>query len=148
LNCGLALIVAGLFVLVLRRVFGNVIVESITSGGPAAPAAEGVWRIATSLLREIAASGVVLGLLVGAGAWLAGAGRRATATRRFIAPVLRDSPAIAGSIAGIVLLLLLLWGILPGSTTIIGVLAYIVLLTAGMIVLRRQVTREFPAAHV
>ena len=90
----------------------------------------------------------MLGLLVGVGAWLAGTGRRATATRRFIAPVLRDSPGIAGSIVGIVLLLLLLSGILPGSTTIVGVLVYIVLLTAGMIVLRRQVTREFPAAHV
>jgi hypothetical protein len=148
LNCGLALIVAGLFVLVLRRVFGNDIFQSITSGGPAEPVAKDAWRIATSLLREIALSGVVLGLLVGLGAWLAGAGRPATATRRFIAPVLRDYPAIAGSIVGIVLLLLLLGGILPGSTTIIGVLLYIVLVTAAMIVLRRQVTREFPAAHV
>jgi hypothetical protein len=147
LNCGLALIVAGLFVLVLRRVLGDVIVKRVTSGGTAAPAADDVWHIGTSMLRDIAASGVVLGVIVALGAWLAGAGRWATATRRFIAPVLRDQPAIAGCIVGIVVLILLLAGVLPGSDRIIPVLIYVVLVVAGLVALRRQVTREFPRAH-
>jgi hypothetical protein len=145
LNCGLALIVAGLFVLVLQRVLGRVLVDAITSGGTAAPAASDAWHIATSILRDVAASGVVLGVLVALAAWLAGAGRWATSTRRFIAPVMRDQPAIAGSIVGIVMLILLLAGVLPGSDRIIPVLIYIVLVVAGLVVLRRQVTREFPA---
>jgi hypothetical protein len=148
LNCGLALMVAGLFVLLMRRVLGDAIVQAVTSGGPSAPAANDAWHIGTSMLRDIAASGVVLGVIVALGAWLAGAGRRATATRRFIAPVLRDQPAIAGSIVGIVVLILLLAGVLPGSDRIIPVLIYIALVVAGMVLLRRQVTREFPAAHL
>jgi hypothetical protein len=147
LNVGLALIVAGLFVLVVRRVLGDAIVQSLTSNGPAKPAADDAWHIATGLLREIAASGVVLGVIVALGAWLAGAGRWATATRGFLAPVLRDDPAIAGGIAGIVLMLLLLAGILPGGDKIIIVLIYIALLVAGLVVLRRQVIREFKAVR-
>ena len=148
LNCGLAVIVAGLFILVLRRVLGDVIIQAVTSGNSSAPAANDVWHIGTSMLRDIAASGVVLGVIVAFGAWLAGAGRWATATRRFVAPVLRDQPAIAGCIVGIVVLILLLAGVLPGSDRIIPVLIYVVLVVAGMVVLRRQVTREFPRAHL
>jgi hypothetical protein len=148
LNCGLALIIAGLFVLLMRRVLGSVIVQAATSGGPSAPAADDAWHIGTSMLRDIAGSGVVLGVIVALGAWLAGAGRWATSTRRFVAPVLRDQPAIAGCVVGIVVLILLLAGVLPGSDRIIPVLIYVVLVVAGMVVLRRQVTREFPRAHL
>jgi len=147
LSAGAGLVVAALIVLVVRRVLGHVAVHSITNDGPTKPAADSVWQIATSLLRTIAISGLILGLIAMAGAWFAGPARWAVSARRWTAPVLRDSPAIVFGAVGIVLLVLLLTGLLPTSGTAIGALAYIVVIAAGVFLLRRQIAREFPAGQ-
>jgi hypothetical protein len=105
-----------------------------------------VWAIATSLLRTIAISAFVLGVLAFVGAWVAGPARWATAVRRWSAPVMRDAPEFVFGGVAAVLLILLLTGLLPTSGTAIGAILYIVVIAAGVFFLRRQIVREFPAS--
>ena len=93
---------------------------------------------------NIAVAAIVCGIVVVAAAWLAGSTRPATAIRRFLAPSLRDQPAVAYSVVGVVLLLVVLWGPLPAFRNIWWVLAFAGLLAVGVTMLRRQTAREFP----
>ncbi|MFZ0383222.1 MAG: SHOCT domain-containing protein, partial [Solirubrobacteraceae bacterium] len=108
------------------------------------PAVHDIWSIGTSLLYNIAVAAIVCGIVVVAAAWLAGSTRPATAIRRFLAPSLRDQPAVAYSVVGVVLLLVVLWGPLPAFRNIWWVLAFAGLLAVGVTMLRRQTAREFP----
>jgi hypothetical protein len=69
---GFGLIVAGLLVVVLRVLGGNVLVGALVKNPTAKPAVHDVWDIATSLLATVAASAIALGVLVVIAAWLAG----------------------------------------------------------------------------
>jgi hypothetical protein len=142
LQIGLGIIVAGMLILVLRRLVGAAIIESLTSGGAAEPAADATWNIGTSLLREIAAGVVFLGIIFIVCGWLAGPGRRAIQARTWMAPTLRDQPAMAYGIALGTLLVALVVGVLPGAARPFLVLVYLALVTGGVTVLRRQVTAE------
>jgi hypothetical protein len=142
MQTGLGIFMAGLLVLVLRRILGHVIVNDLTGGGASQPAAQSTWDIGTSLLREIAAGVVALGIVVMASAWLAGPARWATRARGWISPTLREQPAIAFTVALVLLVLLLAIGIIPGSSRPVLVLIYIVLVVAGVAALRRQVEIE------
>jgi hypothetical protein len=142
LQAGLGILLAGLLVLVARRLAGAGVVDALASNGAAEPAARATWEIGTSLLREIAAGVVALGVAVLVCAWLAGPGRVATRVRGWIAPALRDQPAIAYAVALAVLLVLLAVGILPGAARIVLVVLYVVLVVAGVAALRRQVIAE------
>jgi hypothetical protein len=142
IQTGLGIFFAGLLVLVLRRVLGHVIVGDLTTSGAAEPAAQSAWDIGTSLLRQIAASVVALGLVVMLCAWLAGPARWATRARRWMGPTLRDQPGIAFTVPLLALVLLLAVGILPGSSRPVLVLIYVVLVVAGVAALRRQVAAE------
>jgi hypothetical protein len=142
MQTGLGIFFVGLLVLVLRRIFGHVIVGDLTSGGASEPAAQATWDIGTSLLREIAATVVALGIVVMASAWLAGPARWSTRARGWISPTLREQPAIAFAVALVLLVLLLAIGIIPGSSRPVLVLIYVVLVVAGVAALRRQVQAE------
>jgi len=80
-----------------------------------------------------------------AAAWLAGRTRAATATRRALAPYLRE-PAIAYGAAAFLLLLVLLWAPTPAWQRALPVLLMIGLVLVGVEVLRRQTAQEFPDA--
>ena len=54
------------------RIGGNVIVDSLVQAETVKPAVGDVWSILTSLLRESAVAGVVIGLLGILAAWLIG----------------------------------------------------------------------------
>ena len=125
-GAGAALIIAGLLILVVRRVAGAYVVEEVTSHGAGQPAAEATWRIATSLLADIAVTGIVLGLVLAAGAWLAGGTGWARSVRRFTAPVLIDHPELAFAVVVALLALLLLGGLLPTVGGGWAVLVYLV----------------------
>ncbi len=112
-GAGAALIIAGLLVLVIRRIAGTYVVNEVSAHGAGRPAAEATWRIATSLLADIAVTGIVLGLVLAAGAWLAGGTGWARSVRRFTAPVLIDHPELAYAVVVALLALLLLGGLLP-----------------------------------
>jgi hypothetical protein len=141
-GAGAALIIAGLLVLVVRRVAGTYVVDQVSAHGAQQPAAEATWRIATSLLVEIAVTGIVLGLVLAAGAWLAGGTGWARSARRFAAPVLIDHPELAFAAVVALLALLLLGGLLPTVGGGWAVLAYLAGAAAGVWALRRTAEQE------
>ena len=57
---------------------------------------------------------------------------------------MRDHPAVAYSVVGGVLLLVVLWGPLPAFRNIWWILVFAVLLALGVTMLRRQTAVEFP----
>jgi hypothetical protein len=142
LHVGIGIAVAGLALLVLRRVLGSEIVDTLASGGASQPAAQSTYDISTSLLREIARTFVVLGLVLMIAAWFAGPSRLATRARVFLTPTLRDHPGLAYAALGALLLLFLLSGWLPASGRLFGLVIYVGLLIAGVSALRRQVLAE------
>ena len=141
-GAGAALILAGLAILVVRRVAGAYVVDQVTAHGAGQPSAEATWRIATSLLADIAISGIVLGLVLALGAWLAGGTGWARSARRFIAPVLVDHPELAFAAVVALLALLLLGGLLPTVGGGWAVLIYLAGAAAGVWALRRTAEQE------
>ena len=69
---GLCFVFVGVLVLLLRTIGGNVLVNAVVANPAAKPAVHEVWGIATSLLKSIATSTIVFGLLLFLAAWLAG----------------------------------------------------------------------------
>jgi hypothetical protein len=147
-GAGAALILAGLLILVVRRVAGDAVVDAVSAQGAGAPAAQATWRIATSVLVDIAKTGVVLGLLLALGAWLAGGTRWAAGVRRFAAPVIVDHPELGFAAVVALLALLLLGGLLPTAGSGWAVLIYLLLAGAGVAALRQTVIRETAATRI
>jgi hypothetical protein len=87
---------------------------------------------------------IMYGFVIIACAWLAGPTRPATEVRRFLAPSLRDSPAIAYSVVGGVLFLLVLVAPTAAFRSVVWVLVFAVLFAYGVTMLRRQTAAEFP----
>jgi hypothetical protein len=146
LASGAGLALAALLVLIVRRVAGNQIVEALTSGGPLAPAAHATWQIATTLLAELAAVMIVVGVGAIAGAWLAGDGKRASWLRARFAPGLAERPDLAYGLAALVYLVLVAWGPLSVLRRPLAIVIFGVLLLAGVAAMRAQVQRELAAA--
>lgn len=142
LSAGASLAAVGLVALLVRRVAGHELVGAVAGEGPYVPAAEAVWRIATTLLAELSAVVIVVGLFAVLGAWLAGPGQRAVRLRARIAPALAtEAPGVLGATV-LVYLALLAWGPLsvlrrPAPIAIFGLL-----LLAGVWLLRAQAVRE------
>jgi hypothetical protein len=134
----------GVVLLLIRRVGGNVIVNGLVKVPSNKPAVHQVWDIGTSLLFALAVALIVYGIVIVAAAWLAGPTRPATAVRKFLAPSLRESPAVAYSVVGGVLLLLVAWGPTPAFRNVWWILVFAVLLAFGVTMLRRETALEFP----
>jgi hypothetical protein len=145
---GFSFIAAGLLVLIGRRVAGNAVVDALTSTEAVRPAAEAAWSIGTSILQDVAQAAVIMGIPVVAAAWLAGPARPAVALRRSMAPWLRDRPDVAYGVLAAAVLLVVAWGPIQATRMVLPVLLMVVLATAGLAVLRRQVAAEFPDTQV
>jgi hypothetical protein len=137
----------GALVLVVRRVAGNAVVNGLVKNVENRPAAHQVWAIGTTLLYDIAVALVVYGLVLVVAAWLGGGTRLAGATRRALAPTLRERPAFSYIAAYVVLLLVIFWGPTPATRQFTWIILFIVLLGVGVHVLRRQAATEFPTAQ-
>jgi hypothetical protein len=144
LGVGVALVVAGLLVLTVRRLGGQYVINKSVDAGGNQEVAQEVWRIATGLLRSIAGAGVVVGVLFVLAGWVAGGTRWALATRRFLAPALADHVGLVLGAVAIVLFALLAAGLLPAAGSLWAVVLYAVLAGAGVLALRRQVEHEAP----
>lgn len=144
--CGIGFALAGAGVLVARSVGGNIVVDALTTTESVRPAAEATWTIGTSLLRDAAVAMIGYGVVIVAAAWLAGSTRPATATRRALAPYLRE-PAIAYGAAAFLLLLVLLWAPTPAWQRALPALLMIGVVLLGVEALRRQTAQEFPEAN-
>jgi hypothetical protein len=142
---GAALIAAGLFVIVARSIIGEKVVDSLASTEAVRPAASAAWSIGTSVLSNVAWSTVILGIPLILAGLLAGPYRSAVTLRSMLAPYLREHPDIMFAAVGFLLLLLLAWGPIVATKSLIGIPIIIVLAFFGAEMLRRQTAREFPA---
>lgn len=142
---GIGFVVAGAAALLVRSVAGDAFVSSLASTAAAEPAVGEVWTVATELLVDVAVAAIAYGVVMVAGAWLAGPTKWAIAVRRTVAPYLRE-PAIAYGGLAIVVAALVWWAPTPAWRNAVMVVILIALLAAGVEVLRRQIIREFPTA--
>jgi acyl carrier protein len=105
--------------------------------------------IATLIQKPISqtalTASVGYGVVILAGTVLAGPTRAATRVREFIAPGLRD-PMWASFGTLLLLLVLIWWGPTPALHEALGIVLIAALVIAGVVALRRQTIREFPAA--
>jgi hypothetical protein len=146
-NVAISLGVIGLLLLVVIRVGGNAIVDSLVQAESVKPAAQDVWTVLTSLLRESALAGILVGLIALAGTWFAGPSSRAATGRRWLAPTFRDRPLLVHGLLAAALLLFLAWGPAGTPRRLITVVVVVILAFVGLEVLRRQTVREFPDAQ-
>ena len=144
---GWCFVLIGVVLLLIRRIGGDAVVDGLVKVPSNKPAVHDVWNIGTSLLFALAVAMIVYGIVIVAAAWLAGPTRAATATRKLMAPSLRESPAVAYSAVGAVLLLVVLWGPTPAFRNIWWILLFALLLAFGVTMLRRETAREFPAVE-
>jgi putative oligomerization/nucleic acid binding protein len=145
-NVAISLVVIGLLLLVIRRIVGHAVVDSLVSTESVRAAAQDVWTIVTELLAQSAWAGVFVGLVAILGTWLSGPGKRATASRQWLAPFFRDRPLATHGILAVLLLIFLAWGPTGTPRRFIAVLIVAILAFVGLEVLRRQTVREFPDA--
>jgi hypothetical protein len=142
---GGGIVLATVFILLLRRLIGNGI-DSVAASDTVKPAITAVWDILSAGLRQRALSVLAIGVAFIAGGMLAGPGRHEVAVRRFLAPYLRDHPV---AIYAVVAVLFLLWlSFIPGINNLGQVLVIVVLAglaVVGIEILRRQMAREFPS---
>lgn len=142
---GVAVLVVGVLGLVAVRLVGSYVVNELVADTDTRTAAGNAWDILTELLRASFRSFVVVGLLFLVAAWLAGPGRRAIATRRVLAPALRER-AWPYVVLGVVFLILLLRGDVNDFTRLLLVLVLVALGAVWIELTRTQTLHEFPDA--
>lgn len=142
---GGSLIIAGLVVLLVRRITGNQLVPVIAKNSATRPAAYDVYSVATGLLVQVAGAALIIGIPVLAAGWFAGPAKWATGARRWLAPHLSERPWLGYAITATLLLLVFIWGPIPATRNIWWMLFFTVLAFAGTEILRRQIEEQFPA---
>jgi hypothetical protein len=143
-SVGISLILVGIATLTARKLLGTMIVDELAASDSAKPAVNSVWEIATELLHTMAVATVAYGVVVLGGVLLAGPTRAATKVREFIAPALRD-PMWATFGTFLLLLLLIWWSPTPAFSDSLGILLITAVVIAGVVALRAQIVKEFPA---
>jgi len=141
----IGVIIAGVAVLVIRRIAGNYIVDSLVPAGTTRVAVQHAWTILTALLSDGGWTLMMLGVLTLIGIWFAGDTRSANASRRELAPLFARNEITYGAAATFVLLLVW-WGPTVQFHRWQFVLAFAILLGFGMWALRRIVVTEHPEA--
>jgi hypothetical protein len=135
---------AGIAVLAIRSLAGKALVDALVEAPNAHGVADDVWQISTTLLVDAAQGSFLFGLFVVLGAWLAGAGRRATMLRRTSAHPLREHAASVWAALGVLLLLLVIWGPVPWTQRLWPMLIFAVGACAWFAWIRRRTLAEFP----
>jgi hypothetical protein len=142
----IGLLTVGILLIVVRRFVGTEVVQSIVDVDSVEPAGIAAWLIATETLQEVTAIMMTLGLLGVLWAWLCGPTTWATSVRRWIGPTFRDHPIIPYTVFALIALILIAWGPLGNSNTLVGLGIVIVLLVLGIETFRRRVVAEAPPA--
>src|SRR4051812_7024964 len=141
---GGCLIFVGIALLAIRRLAGSFVVDALADAPNAHAVADDVWSIATSLLVDVAEGGMLFGLFLVVGAWLAGEGSRATGVRRASAHSFRTHPGLMRAGLGILILLLVIWGPVPWTQRVWGIAIFIVLAFLWLEWVRRRTLEQFP----
>jgi hypothetical protein len=137
-------ILAGLLVLVVRRITGSFLVEELVPSTAVQPAVQDAWDILTAQLRDGGLTFLGLGVIVLVAVWLVGPSASGVSVRRGLAPYLAR-PEIAYGVAGALFLLLLWWSPTVQTTRVQLMVAAALVLALGVELLRRQTAREVPA---
>ncbi len=145
-NVGVCLVIVGILLLLVRRIAGNMVIDTLATGGGDHTAGNHIWLLATSLLSDLAWASIGYGLFVIVGAILAGPTRPSVRVRQMLAPAFRDHVWLVYTVVGVLYLLLLLWAPTRAQTQWIPALILAALLVFGVEVFRRQTVREFPAS--
>jgi hypothetical protein len=145
--CGIGLILAGVAVLVVRSLARDGLANALTDSESVKPAIEDTWDIMTSLLVEAASATILYGIFAFVAAWIAGPTSLAVATRRGLAPYLRE-PRYAYGAYALFALLLVAWGPTPAMRKPLTAILLLALLALGVEALRRQAAREHPDATI
>jgi hypothetical protein len=144
-DVGWAFVLIGLLALVVRRLVGNWVIGSLVDP-QYERSGHRLWVIWTEILGHTGRGLVFYGVVVVIGAALAGPTRPAVATRRWLAPVYRERPALVwGGVTG-AYLLLVLWAPTYALRRPLWILIFGILLAVGVELLGRQSQREFPDA--
>jgi hypothetical protein len=143
-DVGGCLMIAGIAVLAFRTLAGKYVVESLADAPNAHAVADDAWGIATRLMVDVAEGSLLFGFFVVLGAWLVGAGRRATAVRRFSAYALREHAAYTRVGLATAILLLVVWGPVPWTQRIVPILIFTVLAFLWLERIRHRTVAEFP----
>ena len=144
---GFSLVLAGLIVLVGRRIGQGQLVSAITKDASIEPAARDAYSVATSLLVQVSSAAIIIGIPLIIAAWLAGPARWAVSVRRFLAPHFIARPALVYWITAGLLALIFIWGPIPSTRNLLTMLLFTVLAFAGAYVFQRQIAEEFPDAE-
>jgi hypothetical protein len=141
----IGILAAAVVLILVRRVVGNALIDSLTTLPQNRDAGHAIWWVATERLGAANLTTVIVGLLLLIGTWFAGPGRRAVASRRNLTPYLRD-PAVAYGTYAAIVLVLLVWAPVPAASDPVIAPVLIILGAIGIEALRRIVKREFPDA--
>jgi hypothetical protein len=143
---GWGFVIAGVGALAAASIGGGAVVDSLSRTAAVEPTVAAAWDIGTTRLDEVATATIGYGVVMILGAWLAGSTRWAVATRRTLAPTLRE-PALAwGAFAVVMAIVVLWWQPTPATRDPLLAVIFIVLLALGWEALRRRTAREFPTA--
>jgi hypothetical protein len=148
LFCGVGLIAAGFAVIVARQVAGGIVVGQLVTDESVKPAAEATWSIATSLMTSIATTVIVVGVLFGVAGWLASPTGAARASRRTMAPILRDQAAWVYAGLAILVGIYFLSAPTQNLRSFLTTLVIAGLAAFGIHELRKQAEEEFPDASL
>jgi hypothetical protein len=144
MSVGISGVVAGLVVILFRSLIVTNVASSLVKDASVRPAVSAAVSIATTLLTQIAGAVILIGLVIVACAWFAGPSRATVPARRWLAPYVREHPAVMYAAVAAVLLLIFIWQPIPATGKPIGMLVFAVLAVLGTEILRRQMAHEFP----
>ena len=145
LFCGIGLISAGFAVSSpatspAASLSTNLSTESVK------PAGEAAWSIATSLMTSIATTVIIIGVLFSAAGWLGSPTGSARASRRVIAPALRDHVAYVYTGLAIIVCIYFLAAATQGLRSFLTTLIVAGMAAFGIHALSKQTAEEYPDA--
>jgi len=141
---GISIASVGLLILMIVGLAKSPVVDSLATTSAVAPAVSDVYDIATQLLKQMATSALVSGILVVIASILAGPAKFAVSFRRALAPYLREYLPASATVAVFLYLLVIWWAPTHGFRTLLGLFLNTLLAVSGFVALVVITRREFP----
>ena len=145
-DIAIGFVVMGVLLLVVRKIAGDMVIDSLVRADSVKAAAHDVWDIYTTLLKESAIAGIAIGVLGLVWSWLAGPASAAATIRRRLAPTFREHPVRVHGILALAALLVALYQPVGTPRRSIGLIMLVIVAFAGLEALRRQSVTEYPEA--
>ncbi len=133
--------------IVVRQIAGGIVVDQLVVDESVKPAAEATWSIGTSLMTSIATTVIVVGILFAVAGWLGSPSGSARASRRVIAPALRDYIPYVYTGLAIIVCIYFLSSSVQSLRSFLTTLIVAAMAAFGIHELRRQTIEEFPDAN-